>query len=81
MICILGHHLVFHLHDVNDNGSIGAFDKKGLFVGTTFIDESRQCFFTPGTIDFGKPLSELVGSPGIDTTNSDSEQGSSLTRL
>ena len=47
-------------------------------MGTAFVEKSYKGLFTPGIIDFGYPLSELIGSSGIDTANSDSEHEQSL---
>ena len=64
---------MIHLHDVDDDGTLSAFNQIRLFVGTSFVDESCQSLYTPGTIDFGKPLPEFLGSSSIDTSNSNSK--------
>jgi hypothetical protein len=58
---------------------MGAFDQEHLFVGTAFLDESRQSLLAPGSVDFGKPLSEFVGSARIHIADSYSEHRQSLT--
>jgi hypothetical protein len=76
--CVLGLLDVVHLHDVDDDGTLSAFNQERLFVGTAFVNESYQSFLTSRTIDFGKPLPEFVGSSRIHAAYSNSEHEKSI---